>query len=253
TNTPTLIPTLTWTPLPTLSAQEVNTKIKELLETNGGCELPCWWGITPYKTSWPEALHFLTPIIGDIGQGGSSTFYEGENKHFTTTFEVSYEIRGFSKPGRIAFELQDNVVVAITVFPPGTQNKYQLHHILALFGVPKQIYISAQSSKAWSETFTVFVLDYSDIGVWAFYSYVPAIHRDSFFACPNSTGAELFLFDPQKEYTQGVSIVEAAEMFRGVPVRKLEDATTMTMENFYDAFVAPDSGLCLETLVNLWP
>jgi hypothetical protein len=63
TNTPTFTPTLTWTPLPTLPSQQTRAKIEELLETNGGCELPCWWGITPNETAWPETLHFLRPYI----------------------------------------------------------------------------------------------------------------------------------------------------------------------------------------------
>ena len=86
TNTPTLIPTLTWTPLPTLSAEAAHAKIKELLKTNGGCELPCWWGIIPGKTAWPEALHFLTPIIVEVGQGGSAYFYSNGERHYETEF-----------------------------------------------------------------------------------------------------------------------------------------------------------------------
>ena len=38
-------------PVSTLSEQEMLT----LLQTNAGCELPCWWGITPGITPWSEA------------------------------------------------------------------------------------------------------------------------------------------------------------------------------------------------------
>jgi hypothetical protein len=253
TNAPAISPTITWTPLPTLSAQEKHAKIQELLETNGGCQLPCWWGIAPNKTTWPEALHFLTPIIFEVERGGSSTYSENGDKHFATVFEISYDIDGMLQSRQIAFETQDNVVVAINVYPPTSQYKYQLHQVLALLGSPEQIYISAQSRKPWSELFTAFVLDYSNIGVWAFYSYIPTINGESFFACPGSTGAELFLFDPKKEYTQGVSVIEAVEMFRGVPSKKLEDATNMTTESFYTTFIDPASKACLETPANLWP
>ena len=170
-----------------------------MLETNGGCELPCWWGITPYKTTWSETLHFLAPIIVKKGQGGSSIYYEDGYKHFTTNFDVYYEISGLPEQGRLLFRIQDDMIISINAFPPGTQNKYQLHQVLALLGAPKQIYISAQSSKPWSELFTVFVLDYSDIGVWVFYRFVPSLIGESFFACSDSTGARLFLFDPTKE------------------------------------------------------
>ena len=87
TPTPTLAPTLTptvtntllptktpsptvaqsWTPPPKLSQEEANELLLELYETNGGCEMPCWWGIVPGETPWETALELLLPI-GWIGE-----------------------------------------------------------------------------------------------------------------------------------------------------------------------------------------
>ncbi|MBN2716493.1 MAG: PD40 domain-containing protein, partial [Deltaproteobacteria bacterium] len=36
--------------------------ITEMLTTNGGCQLPCWWGITPGKTSITDALNVLNQL-----------------------------------------------------------------------------------------------------------------------------------------------------------------------------------------------
>jgi hypothetical protein len=49
---------LTWTPLATLSAAQSRKMVADLYENNP-CELPCWWEITPGKTSWLEAWQFL--------------------------------------------------------------------------------------------------------------------------------------------------------------------------------------------------
>jgi hypothetical protein len=70
TRTPKPTVTPTWVALPTLPPAEALAKVKELLETNGGCELPCWWGIRPGKTTWKEAYDFLQPLawLVDIQQ-----------------------------------------------------------------------------------------------------------------------------------------------------------------------------------------
>jgi hypothetical protein len=36
-------------------------------------------------------------------------------------------------------------------------------------------------------------------------------------------------------------------------VKKLEDATNMTIESFYNTFINPKPSVCLETPANLWP
>jgi hypothetical protein len=272
TNMPTPVPTIAWTPLPTLSAYERDAKIRELLETNGGCELPCWWGITPNKTSMPEALHFLTSLMVEIMQGRSKTIYEGGKEHSSTNFEVYFEIPNVSKRGRILFDVQDNVVIWISIFPPGTQYRYQLHQLLSLLGIPEQIYISAWSSPkvpALDEVPpAILVLDYSHIGVWAAYGYLPDRVGEIISICPQdfgkrtsifeellgNIGGRLELFDPTMEYPRAISIEEYAKMVSGNrSVSKLEDVTNMTTETFYNTFIDPNSKACLETPANLWP
>src|SRR6185436_4057409 len=65
---PTMTPTLTLNPtntstiVPTLPAEGAWTKLLELLANNGGCRLPCLWGITPGKSTYKEAQAILTPL-----------------------------------------------------------------------------------------------------------------------------------------------------------------------------------------------
>ncbi len=53
---------LQWTPGAKLPPDEVEKKIMSLYSNNGGCELPCWWGITPGKTTGAESLSLLAPF-----------------------------------------------------------------------------------------------------------------------------------------------------------------------------------------------
>ena len=59
------VPIVSLTPSPTsyprLSREEAKPRIIEMLQTNAGCRLPCWWGITPGKTRWEEVHALLSP------------------------------------------------------------------------------------------------------------------------------------------------------------------------------------------------
>jgi hypothetical protein len=51
----------------TLDSEEAQKLVQKLLENNGGCKLPCWWGITPGKTTWAEARQILEKTSLSIG------------------------------------------------------------------------------------------------------------------------------------------------------------------------------------------
>jgi hypothetical protein len=47
--TPTVPPSPTL--VPTLTADQEQALVLDLLQNNAGCRLPCWWGFTPGKTT----------------------------------------------------------------------------------------------------------------------------------------------------------------------------------------------------------
>lgn len=47
---------------PTLTAEETLRFIEQMQRINGGCRLPCWWGITPGITTLDEARQVFTPL-----------------------------------------------------------------------------------------------------------------------------------------------------------------------------------------------
>jgi hypothetical protein len=263
TNTLTFTPTVTWTPLPTLSAEGAQARIKELLETNGGCELPCWWGIVPNKTTWEETLHRLSPFMSDVKQGSTERVILNGKPHSFTNINIYYKSQE-DQETEIWFTVLDSVVLDITVFPLSTQYKYQLHQILSLLGIPEQIFISAQQSAPYPILPpTVLILDYSDDGVWASYGYIPSLVGENLVICPepvaskvsiyDNVGGRLELFDPEMENDLALSFEEYADMVGGFTAKKLEDVTNMSIETFYNTFVDPQPKTCLETPANLWP
>jgi hypothetical protein len=50
------------TPIATLSKDLAYARFENLLQTNGDCQLPCWWGIIPGNTSFIDAQNILKSI-----------------------------------------------------------------------------------------------------------------------------------------------------------------------------------------------
>lgn len=261
TNMATFTPTITWTPLPTLSESQTNAKIKELLETNGGCELPCWWGITPGSTAWLEALHFLNPLVFDLYQSEPYASVESPKRHINIGVEFYYPLPDKVSSGRVSILVKDNIVYGITIFSPGAEFRYQLHQILGLLGLPKQIFISAQQSAPVPQLPPArLVLDYSDVGIWVSYGYIPTQIGENLVICPqtslgkvspyNDIGGSLRLFVPELTDSHSFSIQEYVNRIGG---KYINEVTNMDIETFYNTFLEPTPSNCLETPANLWP
>lgn len=86
--TPTVSPTFTptishtlppsLTPLPTISFDNALWKFEVLLATNGGCRLPCFWGMTPGRTTVAEMNQFTNrfpPDLVDIDGHRHTVYY----------------------------------------------------------------------------------------------------------------------------------------------------------------------------------
>jgi hypothetical protein len=246
-------PVATWTPLPTLELNQARQKINGLNLNNGGCQLPCWWGIVPSKTTWPEAIHFLAPF-SEIKQGESGSFLEDGKKHFATNFSIYYDIASKTESWRLLLSVQDEVVTDIEVLPPDTEHNFKLNQLLVAFGMPNQIYVSAQPDAQTNKLLPArIILDYSDVGIWASYEFPLTKVGQTLKICPQPIGARLDLWNPKVKNSRRISIEEFVNRITGFEPRKLEDISKMTIESFYETFQNPNTTICLETQVNLWP
>jgi hypothetical protein len=85
---PSVTPLSTRTPTlpPTLTAPERIGKFRELLITNLGCRLPCWWGMTPGESLWTDANQFLTYLGSE--KIYSETLETGATMHSPSGFNL---------------------------------------------------------------------------------------------------------------------------------------------------------------------
>lgn len=81
-------PTVSPTPtvISTLTPSQTRELFRDLAESSMPCELPCWWGIVPGRTSWQAAKDRLEAAgLGTVSIAGD----DGSRVHGT-----SYEVRG---------------------------------------------------------------------------------------------------------------------------------------------------------------
>ena len=141
TRTPTSIPAETPTPFPTLEPEEKLDFILEMLETNGGCQLPCWWGVTPGETRWEQVEESFTERGVILGQRGwlDLDYLDPEVGYRFQTLDVRFQQEA-GLVRSISIETDYHYLLAQQDFSWVWQ-RYTLESILSRYGVPSQVYL----------------------------------------------------------------------------------------------------------------
>ena len=123
-STDTKVPTET--PMPPLASLVAQQQAVELLKSNGNCSLPCWWGITPGKTTWSAAESFLYQFDQQVYSRTS-----GLTEPFTAEvlIPVPTEVSSIGHLDHF-YTISDTKVQLIDVFP-GKVPTYNLFAILS--------------------------------------------------------------------------------------------------------------------------
>lgn len=226
---PSRVPTST--PPPTLPPEDKDAKITGLLETNGGCDLPCWWGITPGLTSWGEAKEILVPIADKVGYLTAVIDYP----------EDLNEITALDKWIGFSAEAERGILSELRL---GPLYGFPLNQILSEYGAPSQIYLHAVRSPVpeSNASFSI-VLFYQDLGFWIEFGgkfekkYVLDI-------CPYShhpmEGGFMYTWSPDEPRT-----FEDFEGKTSVGITyPIEDMSDIDVETFYKWYTDPSSSAC---------
>lgn len=202
TPTPTAQPTATETPvaIPTPSGQNDNAKVLWLLETNNGCQLPCWWGITPGQTTWDAAERFFntftTTILSAPTSSPNSMSYSPliplpSEDYIAGTTSPVYSVRN-----GIVDVIRTNVSIGNT--SSGALSQHTLAAFLATYGAPTEVWLSTFSTPPGGGPGTgslpfITILFYPEQGIAVLY-YAPGERvEDMIHGCPQ---AYLVLYFP---------------------------------------------------------
>lgn len=225
-------------PLFTLSQQEVGQILLELYETNGGCEMPCWWGIVPGETSWETALELLSPI----GEFGEPFIYE-KGSVYRIFIDVPEGFEPFP-PFSVSLETKDHVVVQrITVVDNTTKsyNDYKLSDYLALLGKPDQVYVEVHFDHVF------FSLIYLEKGLILYNQEIKneLLKHTEFFSCPQYSDDWYWNVRNPKTVLME-DLVEAVADPRWPNTFPLEEVSEITPQEFYELYLDPDTTVCME-------
>ena len=262
------------------TGEEEDGLLVDLLATNGGCELPCWWGITPGATSWQEAKHIFLSYGKRVASAATAK-YEGEvpegmatthriglfGRHDPYPFDYVVEHQAYEGDGTVnLIGIRGHSLARFAASEPGgflaehfsvDWQRYALDQVLARFGKPSQVLLHY-----WREPdsfFSVGVM-YEDRGILVEYmgivpgeSSQPGYLMERVAICPAQdelTDINLWLAAPGA----GMVLPEVFTRFGGgyltlLPfhsVPSLEEATGMSLDAFYQTFLNPDTRFCLE-------
>lgn len=284
TSTPSLVlassptPSAMPTAVSTLSAEKARVKLLNLLSTNGHCQLPCLWGITPGESKYPEFQAALMPLssISDLtafkADGGAINplYIEGDlilNTRVSfliesqivkrISFAASEEKKITTPEGGIGFaEVFDSVDF-------GRRASYfMLPHVLTEQGRPDAVVISTLASPVTRTNSTIVggfdtVLLYPGQGLLVHYTTQMQLDGEKVRGCMANAHVELELYpsgerDSFAEYLASTKWAGMWPVPNNLYWKPIENATTMTLDQFYETFRQPTEK-CIETPASLWP
>jgi hypothetical protein len=243
TQTAGLSPTAILSPLPTVTLEDAQTQVGRLMQTNNHCQLPCWWGITPGRTTWKDAVNILAPLAAanieaDIKQDPaiiSVTIHAPTPEHGAALLQ-NYGIAG-------------GVVERIDVynfdFAPFTYFKQFVQE----HGIPDEIYL-----RGYQDVGFEIALFYPEKGILAVYSHTAEPNGKNLKACFD--GAEspyLYLWSAD----QPMSFDEAQSAFhlqiQDLPAYRPIKDNINNFDEFKNSLMELESPSCLQTPTVLWP
>lgn len=226
------------TPFPTRTRAEAREDLEYMLQTNGNCALPCFWGIHPDMTQYEE----LYSVIDHLGGYRFEALQSNGHLLIGSSFKFEEESGIFVE---FAADLQDDIVKDLKVLllnlrdtglTPADWSAYNMNEILGTYGVPDKVelYYSGPYN---SLSFHI-RLKYESIDTAITYSGL-TMELDKYLTptsavfCPEEIGIE------SVELHMGKHPFNAAR--DGVPLSK---ATGLNEQDFYKLFTENPSA-CL--------
>lgn len=230
---------------PTNVIEDKESYTLELIETNNGCELPCWWGITPNKTKWSEVKDFFRSFSIVNGRKTPDWFV------YLVRSPIDEEISN-TKEIWSTLGVQDDVikVIEITAF---NEKTYYLNNFLQSTGKPDTILVSSYSSDAGAGKDTVpltIAMYYPKLGILALYGSWANTSGNTITACFDA-GPHLFLWSPNSSGKYAIEDFLSWDKDH-IPYKSIEESTNLTIETFYEKYSNTKGELCLQSPRNIW-
>jgi hypothetical protein len=243
-----IIPILT--PIPTLAGEDAKRKVAYLLETNGNCSLPCWWGITPGRTTWSEAEPYLETFALGISPTGFSkqndlAFYNAEIPDPNSNSPTDYLFAGFAVNNSGVVEIIDSTSIK------------SISDTLDNIGVPSQVWVEIISNFGPGPLLFTLALFYND-GVMVVYEGTIYPDNDNFILiCPKNiltASSHIWVWNftmiqTFEDIGKFSSLIAPLSPNR---FKLLNNISDMRPQSFFDYYIDPSATQCIKTPLSDW-
>jgi hypothetical protein len=268
---PTLTPYLTMTntpfpePTPTMNREQRAATLAKLMTENGGCELPCWWGVVPGETSLEIIPNWFVPQGFERVQKLDQLFIVLQREGMVWR-EGGRQLHALGSGSSISveFDSANDTIQSIKVHGGNESEgfvqdweRYGLDQVLTRYGIPSQVLVyHPWPAHAGEPTYYHLLLFYEELGIQIDYLGVTQYPvGGKITVCPDFSNVEvisLFLYQPGKID----NVVE-----RVLPLHKVDIVVTSgtvydliqweqtvgtSIESFYETFKDSQSDSCFE-------
>jgi len=243
-----------------MTTQERKQFTKELLQTNAGCELPCWWGIVPGKTRWYVTREFLQALGARIGSDQDES---GAIFHGTGGFDLMED----HIYNRFGFKEREGIIESVHISSEGYANRrgfqllwarYSPKNVITEYGPPSRVWIKS-TSNYWGNT------GYNGYLLWLFYDQLGFVIKYSggvkyqpiYHFCPSmenkkDIGGIEFLLQSPSSLLPLDRLDDQDVPFRKY-IRTIEEAAGLSIEQFYQLFTQGEKSGCFDVQADVFP
>ncbi len=266
------------TPQATLSVSDSTSLVLDLLRDNGGCQFPCVWGMVPGETDLASIQAFQDRLANiatsyTFDNSGSSAFELPQDTQKVLVELAYYQQHDYVDKfvvNSFGFrQLEEDPYLEVTkvfgALPTTSIVKYYLpSNILKNYGRPSRVLIAGfyddRLPPTKADWLFSLVLDYSESGFVVEYLMNGKSSGEYFIGCledsryingwfvsnQDGLGVEDIIKKPDGTSMGGINSLNVSWF------KPLETANSMTLDDFYDAFIDPTVKSCVRTPVSLW-
>ncbi|MCB9422624.1 MAG: hypothetical protein H6667_22670 [Ardenticatenaceae bacterium] len=234
-------------PTPTLTSEQKVDNFTRFMTENEGCELPCWWGIIPGETKIETIVDRFVP------QG--LVWWEEWNQ---------LDASRFGSGVLVTFSTEKDIIQTITVWGGNEGDtlihdwgRYSLDQVLTRYGMPSQVFVYyPYKADPGPSTYHLYLF-YETLGIEIDYAGMSQDfnNKEESQVCPNLQNVfriNLFLYQSGQisNIVETVIPPETISFIAGpetvYDLISWEQATSTTLESFYEIFSQPDFDGCFD-------
>ncbi len=261
--------------VPTLGTEDAFGVLRNYLKNKPPCQLPCWGGITPGKSTLSDVQEQLALLSGIskyiyYGEAGDSWIVGNQD------FDLVEEKGVISINSSYLASTSNETILLVGISTGSTEStaegavyagrdhnelffSYTLPQIILTYGLPTQTFMTANINVAepTSPDFFVIRLLYPDLGIFVRYTMPMKIGDTNFRFCPYQSVIYLDLI-PQghsndyKDLFEQSGTLEWSLSPDSSYDKSTEEALGMADDEFY-RFITSSPTQCFESPINAWP